>query len=51
MFSTDIKNAISNPCQGGVTIDPGATWNFQWWHRQPMGQPATFSAALETTFN
>ncbi len=50
-FSTDIKNAISNPCQGGVVIVPGATWYWQYWHRQPMGQPATFSAALETTFN
>ena len=38
-------------CGGGVLIVPGATWYWQYWHRQPMGQPATFSAALETTFN
>ena len=49
-FSTDIKNAISNACNGGVVIVPGATWYWQYWHRQPMGQPATFSAALATTF-
>lgn len=49
-FSIDIKNALSNPCAGGVDIVPGATWNFQFWHRQPMGQPATFSSALSVTF-
>lgn len=49
-FSTDIQNAVSDPCAGGVNIDPGATWNFQYWHRQPMGQQATFSAALAVTF-
>lgn len=49
-FSTDIKNASSAPCAGGVSIVPGATWNFQYWHRQPMGQPATFSKAICLTF-
>ena len=49
-FSTDIRNTISNPCAGAVTITPGATWNFQYWHRQPMGQPATFSDAISVTF-
>ena len=50
MYDVDIKNALSNPCQGGVNIVPGATWNFQFWHRQPMGTPSTFSAALSVTF-
>ena len=49
-FSTDIQNAVSNPCNGGVVIAPGATWNFQFWHRQPMGQPATFSQAMTVVF-
>ena len=49
-FTTDIQNALSNPCAGAVTIAPGATWNFQYWHRQPMGQPATFSDAISVTF-
>ena len=49
-FSTDIANAISNPCAGAVNIDPGASWNFQYWHRQPMGQPATFSNAGTVVF-
>ena len=48
--TTDVQNAVSNPCNGGVNIVPGASWNWQFWHRQPMGQPATFSAALATTF-
>ena len=49
-FSTDIANAISTPCAGAVNIDPGASWNFQYWHRQPMGQPATFSNAGTVVF-
>ena len=49
-FATDIIQALSNPCAGGVTITPGATWNFQYWHRQPMGQPATFSEAISVIF-
>ena len=49
-FSTDIASALSTPCAGAVTLDPGSTWNFQYWHRQPMGQPATFSKALSVTF-
>lgn len=51
LFSTDILNAISDPCAGAVNIDPGATWNFQYWHRSPGGQPATFSEAVSVTFN
>ena len=50
LFSTDIANAASNPCQGAVSLSPGSTWNFQYWHRQPMGQPATFSEAISVTF-
>ena len=50
-FNTDILNAISTPCAGAVNIAPGATWNFQYWHRQPMGAPATFSEAVSVTFN
>ena len=50
-FSTDIMNAISNPCAGGVTITSGSTWNFQYWMRQPAGQPATFSEAISVTFD
>ena len=49
-FSTDIQNAVSTPCPGAVNIAPGATWNFQYWHRQPMGAPATFSEAIAVTF-
>ena len=50
-FSTDIKNALSNPCAGGVDIAPGTTWNFQWWHRQPMGQLSAFSKAIRVVFD
>ena len=50
-INTDIKNAISNPCNGGVLVVPGSTWYWQYWHRQPMGKPATFSAALAVTFD
>ena len=50
MGAVDIRNPISNPCGGAIVLEPGAAWNFQWWHRQPMGQPATFSAALAVTF-
>ena len=49
-FSIDVRNAVSNPCQGAVNLSPGSTWNFQYWHRQPMGQPATFSDAISVTF-
>ena len=34
----------------GGNIGPGETWNFQFWHRQPMGQPSAFSQALSVTF-
>lgn len=49
-FQVDIKNALSTPCNGGVDIQPGSTWYFQFWHRQSMGQPSRFSAALGVTF-
>lgn len=55
-FSTDISNSISGgpnfgiPTCGG-TIQAGDTWSFQYWHRQPMGQPSTFSEAISVTFN
>ena len=54
-FSTDITNSISGgpnfgiPTCGG-NIQAGDTWFFQYWHRQPMGQPSTFSEALGVTF-
>jgi len=50
-YNVDLENVLSNPCQGNVNIVPGATWNFQFWHRQPMGTPSTFSSALSVTFN
>lgn len=50
-FSTDIQNPISNPCGGAVVIAPGVTWNFQYWHRRPLGQLSTFSQALSVTFH
>jgi len=48
--SVDLKNAVSQPCSGAVQIVPGAVWNFQYWHRQPMGQASTFSSAIQVTF-
>ncbi len=49
-FDTEILNPASLPCAGAVVIQAGATWNFQYWHRQAMGQPATFSEAVAVTF-
>ena len=54
-FSTDISNSISGGANFGIptcggTIQSGQTWNFQYWHRQPMGQPSTFSEAISVTF-
>jgi len=46
----DLKSALSRPCGGAVQIVPGATWSFQYWHRQPMGNPARFSSAIRVTF-
>jgi len=46
----DLKNAASQPCGGAVQIVPGAVWNFQYWHRQPMGQASTFSSAIQVKF-
>jgi hypothetical protein len=55
-FSTDIGNSLSGgpgygiPSSGGQVIQPGDTWNFQYWHRRPAGQLAGFSEALRVTF-
>jgi hypothetical protein len=54
-LSTDIEDPLSSATTYGIptcggTIDAGETWNFQYWHRQPMGQPSTFSQALSVTF-
>jgi len=50
-FTTDIGNSASGgpgygipTCGGNITR--GETWYFQYWHRQPMGTPSTFSQAL-----
>lgn len=50
LFVTDVRNAVSTPCGGAFAIAPGTTWSFQFWHRQPGGQPSTFSEALRATF-
>ena len=53
------KTSISNSVSGGPNygiptcgghLQPGDTWFFQYWHRQPMGQPSTFSEAICVTF-
>ena len=54
-FSTDVSSSASGgPAFGiptcGGNIHPGETWFFQYWHRQPMGQPSTFSEAIGVTF-
>jgi hypothetical protein len=55
-FSTDIGNSLSGgpgygiPSSGGQVIQPGDSWNFQYWHRRPAGQLAGFSEALRVTF-
>jgi hypothetical protein len=55
-FSTNISNSLSGgsgyglPGSGGQSIQPGETWNFQYWHRRPAGQPSGFSGALGLTF-
>lgn len=54
-FSTDVSSSISGgpgfgiPTCGG-SIQSGETWYFQYWHRQPLGQPSTFSSAMCVTF-
>jgi hypothetical protein len=56
-FSTDIGNSLSGgpgygiPSSGGQVIQPGDSWNFQYWHRRPAGQLAGFSEALSVTFH
>ena len=50
LLTTDILSAASNPCQGAVNITAGATWNFQYWHRRPGGASASFSEAIQVTF-
>ena len=54
-FCTDIENSLSGGANYGIptcggNIQPGETWYFQYWHRQPMGQPSTFSQAVCVTF-
>ena len=55
-FSTDISNSNTGgpgfgiPNSGGSGIQPGETWNFQYWHRNPIGQPSGFSEAISITF-
>ena len=52
---TNIENSASGgpnygiPTCGG-NIQPGQTWYFQFWHRQPQGQPSTFSEAACVSF-
>ena len=61
-YSTDIKNpatacgmmgsgdyCLPGGC-GPSNIQPGDTWYFQYWHRQPMMAPASFTSAIEVTF-
>ena len=53
---TNIANSMTAgggyavPSPPGGNIDAGETWNFQYWHRQPMGAPATFSSAISVVF-
>ena len=54
-FTTDIQSSQSGgPSYGipscGGQINAGQTWNFQYWHRQPMGLPSTFSQAVGVYF-
>ena len=54
-FSTDIINGNVGGGNGdlpstiGGSIQPGDTWNFQFWGRH-MGVSSTFTDALEVTF-
>lgn len=55
-FTTDISSSASGgpgfgiPSSGGASIQPGETWNFQYWHRNPSGAPSGFSEAVSVTF-
>ena len=61
-YSTDIKSpqtacgmmgsgdyCLPGGC-GPANIQAGETWYFQYWHRQPMMAPASFSEAICVTF-
>lgn len=54
--SVDISNSMTGgaghglPNPPGGNITSGSTWNFQYWHRQPMGAPSSFSSAITVTF-
>jgi hypothetical protein len=56
-LSVDLLNAMTGGGGGGIpnppggTLAAGQTWNFQYWHRQPMQQPSSFSSAITVTFN
>ena len=54
-FVTDVSDSVSGGAGFGIpgcggAIQPGESWTFQYWHRMPMGMPATFSEALRVTF-
>ncbi|MDE0913744.1 MAG: FG-GAP repeat protein [Planctomycetota bacterium] len=55
-FTTDISSSASGgpgfgiPSSGGASIQPGETWNFQYWHRNPAGAPSGFSEAVSVAF-
>lgn len=54
-FTTDLESSqTGGPNYGipicGGNIQAGDTWQFQYWHRQPMGAPSTFSQAISVTF-
>ena len=54
-LSLDLSNTISGGAGFGIptcggNILPGQSWNFQFWHRNPMGAPSGFSEAIGVTF-
>ena len=54
-FATEISNTLTGGPnfglpQGAGNIQPGETWNFQYWYRV-SGSPSAFSAALSVTFH
>lgn len=49
-FSLVVPTSNVPQGNGGVTIMPGDTWNFQAWHRDIVGLGSNFSDGLEITF-